>query len=79
MTNSERINAAIRSCLESCYESQVPLACLAEYVANLRADPLWRDADVHEVEVTVRQLLKQIVNSQGDTMSHPGCDMSHPG
>ncbi len=62
MNNSDRINAAIRDCLEGCYESQTPLPRLAEYVANLRADPAWRDSEVMEVEVAVRQMLKGLVS-----------------
>jgi hypothetical protein len=62
MTNTERINAAIRECLEGCYESREPLPHLAEYVANLRADPAWRESEVLEVEVAVRQMLKGMVS-----------------
>lgn len=62
MSNIDRINAAIRDCLAGCYESQTPLPCLAEYVANLRADPTWRDSEVLEVEVAVRQMLKGLVS-----------------
>jgi hypothetical protein len=70
MTDANRINAAIRECLDKCYASQTPLPCLAEYVDLLRADPTWREADVLEVEVAVRQMLKGIVlEPEGDGMS----------
>jgi hypothetical protein len=61
MSNIDRINAAIRECLEACYESQAPLPCLAEFVTKLRADDAWRDAEVQEVETAVRQMLKALV------------------
>ncbi len=61
MSTTDRINSAIRECLEGCYESQSPLPFLAEYVTKLRADPGWREADVMEVEVAVRQMLKGIL------------------
>jgi hypothetical protein len=62
MADANRINAAVRECLEKCYAAQAPLPCLAEYVAVLRSDPNWREADVLEVEVAVRQMLKGIVS-----------------
>jgi hypothetical protein len=61
MIDAPRINAAIRQCLPRCYVSQTPLPCLAEFVTDLRADPTWRDADILEVEVAVRQMLKGLV------------------
>jgi len=69
MSNVDRINAAIRECLAGCYGSQNPLPCLAEYVTNLRADVSWREAEVLEVEVAVRQMLKGIVSEQRDIVS----------
>jgi hypothetical protein len=66
MTDPNRINAAIRECLDQCYASQTPLPCLAEYVALLRGDPGWSDAEVAHVENTVRQILKGIVSEPRD-------------
>lgn len=70
MADAHRINAAIRECLDQCYASQTPLPCLAEYVAMLRANSEWREADVLEVEVAVRQMLKGILSEpESDTLS----------
>jgi hypothetical protein len=62
MNKPDRINAAIRDCLQRCYESQVPLHSLAEFVGMLRANPDWREAEVQEVEAGVRQMLKGIMS-----------------
>lgn len=69
MSKADRINDAIRECLDGCYRAQIPLAHLAEYVAKLRADPSWREAEVVEVEVAVRQMLKGIAGGSDDSMS----------
>lgn len=66
MADPNRINAAIRECLDQCYASQTPIPCLAEYVAMLGGDPDWSDAEVAEVENAVRQMLKRIMLDPGD-------------
>lgn len=58
---SDKINGAIRACLEECYESSNHLATLAEFTSRLRDDPAWRDAEIAEVEVAVRQMLKGLL------------------
>jgi hypothetical protein len=55
-----RFNGAVHECLEECYRSPLPLACLAEYSQRLRASG-WREAEIEEVESVVRRLLKAIV------------------
>jgi hypothetical protein len=69
MSKVDRINDAIRQCLDGCYRAQFPLAYLAEYVAKLRADETWREAEVQEVEVSVRQMLKGIAGVGTDDLS----------
>jgi hypothetical protein len=69
MSKVERINEAIRECLDGCYRAPMPLAHLAEYVARLRSDDSWHEADVLEVEVGVRQMLKGITGVGGDSLS----------
>jgi hypothetical protein len=70
MADAHKINAAIRECLDQCYASQTPLPCLAGYIAMLRADSEWREADVFKVEVAVRQMLKGVLSEpESDTMS----------
>jgi hypothetical protein len=69
MSKADRINEAIRQCLDGCYRAQLPLSHLAEFVAKLRADPTWRESDISEVEIAVRQMLKGIAGCCGDTLS----------
>ena len=65
-----KINTAIRDCLARCYESEAPLAELAEYVILLRAKPAWGEAEIYVVETTVRRVLMGIVwGPRDDTVS----------
>ncbi len=56
-----RFNGAVRECLEECYQAENRLACLAQYLARLRADH-WCEADIEEVETVVRRLLTAVVH-----------------
>ena len=56
-----KLNGAIHECLERCYCARSPLACMAEYLAELKQDPMWTMAELHTVEKHVRQILTLIV------------------
>jgi hypothetical protein len=58
-----RFNGAVRECLEDCYQSANPLACLATYLERLRADK-WNEAEIEEVETVVRRLLLAVVQPE---------------
>jgi hypothetical protein len=55
-----RLNSAVRECLERCYESRDWLACLADYAERLRSDG-WPSADIDEVEAAVRHILTAVL------------------
>ena len=63
---ADKINSAIRECLARCYESDAPLANLAEYLIRLRSDPSWREAEVYQVESTVRRVLTRMIRGVAD-------------
>ena len=54
-----RFNGAVHECLELCYRSPAPLACLAEYLERLRADG-WRERAIDKVEAMVLRMLKAV-------------------
>lgn len=62
-----KINTAIRACLDRCYGAESPLAAMAQFLADLRRRPEWKQAEVEEVEVTVRRILQAVVTRQTDS------------
>lgn len=54
-----RFNGAVHECLELCYRSPAPLACLAEYLEKLRADG-WREQAIDKVQAMVLRMLKAV-------------------
>lgn len=65
-----RFNGAVRECLEDCYQSASPLACLAAYLDRLRADH-WNEAEIEEVETVVRRLLRAVVQPECQQLDRP--------
>ncbi len=57
---ANRLNGAVRECLERCYESQDWLACLAEHTERLRREG-WPSVDIEEVETAVRHILTAVL------------------
>jgi hypothetical protein len=57
----DRLNGAIHACLDECYSASNPLAALASFVRRLRTNPAWREAEIEEVEQTVRRMLRALV------------------
>ena len=57
----ERINAAVRECLDNCYASQNPLACWSEFMKNLWADDTWSKGDVEQVHLATRRILQALL------------------
>lgn len=57
-----KVSRATQDCLSRCYVSSVPLATLAVYVGELRADPAWQEADIDLVEHSVLRVLSQVVS-----------------
>jgi hypothetical protein len=66
-----RMNNAIRACLDQCYCSSNPLASLASFVRHLRNNPAWREAEIEELEHTVRRILKAMVVRHNDDRLSP--------
>jgi hypothetical protein len=57
------IDAKIKACVAQCLRADLPLACLAEFVSQLRQDG-WSAQDVHEVELAVLKVLARILSGE---------------
>lgn len=67
MPSAEEINLAIRECLEQCYVSKHPLACLADHLRNLRQRPNWNDAAISQVEQKALRMLTILLEPPAET------------
>jgi hypothetical protein len=63
---AETINEAVNQCLNHCYVSPNPLAALAEFINQLRANEAWTAEEVDRVETNSRRILHAILSS-GDS------------
>ena len=71
-----KINNAVHECLDRCYETD-SLPVIAAFLDELKKIGDWREAEIHEVELTVHKLLQRIAMDSGDRISVRGvtqCD-----
>jgi hypothetical protein len=61
MSPTARINTARRECLDALPPGRSPLAHLASFLEPLRDDPGWIEAEIREVESTVRRILTTLI------------------
>lgn len=54
-------NAAVRECLASCYQTDLPISALAEYVDLLKQRD-WTPTEIHKVEAAVTKILLAVVS-----------------
>ncbi len=66
---TSRLNGAVQLCLQKCYRAENPVACLAEYIANLRRMG-WYDWEVEELEIAVRRILGRVLRPQTAVRLH---------
>jgi hypothetical protein len=64
--NLEKVNAAVRDCLDQCYPSRQPLATLAAYLIKLSTNPDWRQDEIDAVEAGVVRMLA-LLSSPSDS------------
>lgn len=60
---TSRLNGAVHLCLQKCYRAENPIACLAEYISELRRMG-WQDWEVEELEIAVRRILGRVLRPQ---------------
>ena len=64
MSDVDRFNSAVQSCLEECLGDEAPIARLAEFRERLRRNPEWRERDVNAVELVARRMLEALLKSE---------------
>jgi hypothetical protein len=65
-----KIYAAVQSCLARCYGAANPLVQATNFVAELRENPTWREAEVGEVELLVFRAVQVIVRQPRSGCCH---------
>ena len=66
----QRINQAIKDCLEGCYQNSMPLGALGEFMDRLRADSSWNEAEIEQVERGVLQMLAALSGRSDEIQSN---------
>lgn len=66
--SSEKINTAIRECLDRCYRSPAPSVCLAEYLKGLTSQRGWLPGDIVEVRSRVIRILRSLTSPEDDDL-----------
>ncbi len=57
MAPSDKINAAVRACLDQAYRSTDRLAAKERFLAHLRASAAWSDEEVSTIADAVNRIL----------------------
>ena len=57
----EAIQEAIHACVAECQIHPQPLACLAGFIEQLRADPGWTETEIAQVETATRRILARLL------------------
>jgi hypothetical protein len=57
----ERVNQAIRDCLQHCYQASQVLPVIAGFMAGMKAAGGWDDDEIRVVEIGVHKILGGIV------------------
>ena len=62
---NEKMNQAVRDCLDSCYASETPFAALATFGEQLSNRTDWTADDVAEVTLRAVRLLSHVAQNDG--------------
>jgi hypothetical protein len=62
MTKSavERVQSAIRDCIERCKSDDEPMACIAEFVSSFRSDPDWTESEISHVQLSATRVIARL-------------------
>jgi hypothetical protein len=63
--SAERIQEAVRDCLARCRTHETPLICIAEFLDEKRSNPVWTDAELTQVQITVSRVLSRLHGGDG--------------
>jgi hypothetical protein len=75
----QKVNLAVKACLERCFGAEDPLVQATDYLERLRRDPAWIDAEIAEVEAMVLKAVTVIVRRpRNDCCSDERPMSAHP-
>ena len=80
-SRQDKINQAIRECLEHCYRSSSVVSGIAEFVARLRTSGAWQEQEIQTIETSARHILYGVVDGatySGDASNAPASDVGPP-
>jgi hypothetical protein len=69
---------AARHCIGECQKHASPLDYLDKYVGQLRANPLWLEPEINEVETTARRALEAARGRDRTLETHTWSLADHP-
>jgi len=64
MPDVDRLNHAVKICLNRCVADKAPIARLAEFCELLRTRSEFRDVEVNAVDAAARRLLQALLKSE---------------
>lgn len=70
----DRINAAVRNCLQQCYRSKDQIATVAAFIEHLKDSIGWTNSEIRSVELAVLRILGSVVHG----VTYPGDATNQP-
>lgn len=80
--DDERLNRAVRDCLQHCYQATDIVPKIAEFLDKLKKQKGWSTASIRAVEMTVYRILRGVVGGAvylGDATNEPPGNAGLPG
>ena len=65
-TGLNKINRAIRDCLDRCYVSPTPAVALADFLKHLSRSDGWQAAEVNEVRTRAIRIFRNVAVPEDD-------------
>jgi hypothetical protein len=62
----DKINLAIRECLDRCYASPTPAVALADYLKQLSRSDGWQASEVNEVRTRAIRIFRNVAVPEED-------------
>ena len=65
--DEDKINQAAATCVAHAMGTKAPFSRVSEYIASLKADASWSDAELVEVQTRVIRQLMTLLNMKGES------------
>ncbi|HEY2252036.1 MAG TPA: hypothetical protein VGH74_13280 [Planctomycetaceae bacterium] len=80
--NDERINIAIRECVQHCFAGGSVITKVAAFLAHLRVSGDWCDGDIRAVDIGIHRMLNRMLAGEtfaGDATDQPVANAADAG